>query len=86
MKITQEIKRKAIQVAAFGLTNCHITNFVGEKGAKIYTGPWKQFCNPGLNCYSCPAASVSYDVFHCAFAVICPTEGGAESECEHCYR
>ena len=59
MKITQEIKRKAIQVVAFGLSNCHITNFVGEKGAKIYTGPWKQFCNPGLNCYSCPAASVS---------------------------
>lgn len=59
MKITQKIKRKAIQIAAFGLSNVHVGNFAGEKGASIYTGPWKQFCNPGLHCYSCPAASVS---------------------------
>ncbi|MBP3637711.1 MAG: 4Fe-4S binding protein [Clostridia bacterium] len=59
MKMTQAIKRKAIQIAAFGLNNCHIGNYVGEKGARIYTGQWKQFCSPGLNCYSCPAASVS---------------------------
>ena len=26
-------------------------------GGKIFGGKWKQFCNPGLNCYSCPAAS-----------------------------
>lgn len=26
------------------------------KGGKIFKGKWKQFCNPGLNCYSCPAA------------------------------
>ncbi len=59
MKITQNIKRKAIQIAAFGLTNCHVGNFFAKGGAKLYTGPWKQFCHPGLNCYSCPAATVS---------------------------
>ena len=32
----------------------HLVNF---NGGKIYKGKWKQFCNPGLNCYSCPAAS-----------------------------
>ena len=59
MKLSQRIRRKMIQIAAFGLSNCHIGNFAGENGARIYTGPWKNFCNPGLNCYSCPAASVS---------------------------
>ena len=56
MKIKQNIRRKMIQIAAFGLSNSHVGNFaIG----KIYKGPWKQFCNPGLNCYSCPAASVA---------------------------
>lgn len=32
----------------------YLVNF---NGGKIYKGKWKQFCNPGLNCYSCPAAS-----------------------------
>ncbi|MBR2943340.1 MAG: 4Fe-4S binding protein [Clostridia bacterium] len=59
MKITQSIRRKLIQIAAFGFSNLHVGNFVGENGAKIYTGAWKQFCNPGLHCYSCPAATVS---------------------------
>lgn len=59
MKISQKIKRKAVQIAAFGLSNCHAGNFFAKGGAKLYTGPWKNFCNPGLNCYSCPAASVS---------------------------
>lgn len=35
------------------LTNSFLTGFV--KG-KIYNGPLKQFCLPGLNCYSCPGA------------------------------
>ncbi|MGN0996930.1 MAG: 4Fe-4S binding protein [Candidatus Ventricola sp.] len=56
MKIKQSVRRKLIQIAAFGLSNAHVGNLA--KG-RIYTGPWKQFCNPGLNCYSCPAASVS---------------------------
>lgn len=48
------VKRKLIQIAAFGFTNFRVGNFA--KGT-IYTGSWKQFCAPGLNCYSCPAAS-----------------------------
>ncbi len=59
MKISQALKRKAIQIAAFGLNNCHVGNFFQKGGAKLYTGKWKQFCAPGLNCYSCPAASLS---------------------------
>lgn len=39
---------------AFGCSNAHLMNV---KGGRIYTGKWKYFCNPGLNCYSCPAAS-----------------------------
>ena len=53
MKITYAIKRKLLQIIALGCSNAHLLNF---KGGKIYTGKWKQFCNPGLNCYSCPAA------------------------------
>lgn len=59
MKISQAIKRKAVQIAAFGLNNCHVGNFFQKGGARLYTGKWKQFCAPGLNCYSCPAASLS---------------------------
>ena len=56
MQLTNGIKRKAIQVAAFGFSNAQVGNFAG---GKLYTGKWKQFCNPGLNCYSCPAASLA---------------------------
>lgn len=54
MKITQGIRRKIIQIAAFGFSNSHIGNFAG---GRLYKGSWKNFCNPGMNCYSCPAAS-----------------------------
>lgn len=53
MKIGYAIKRKLLQIIAFGCSNAHLLNF---KGGRLYTGKWKQFCNPGLNCYSCPAA------------------------------
>lgn len=56
MKLTHGMKRKLLQIAAFGFSNVHMTNFAG---GKIYEGKWKQFCNPGLNCYSCPAASLA---------------------------
>lgn len=56
MKLDQKAKRKLIQIAAFGFSNAHVGNFAS---GKIYTGSWKQFCNPGLNCYSCPAASLA---------------------------
>lgn len=56
MKLTNAVKRKLVQIAAFGFTNSHIGNFAN---GTLYTGPWKNFCNPGLNCYSCPAASLA---------------------------
>ena len=43
-----------IQAGATLLTNIHLPNFV--KG-EIYRGKGKTVCVPGLNCYSCPAAS-----------------------------
>ncbi len=36
------------------LTNLHLPNFI--KGG-LYQGAGKNVCVPGLNCYSCPAAS-----------------------------
>lgn len=50
------MRRKIIQVAAFGFTNSHVANLAG---GKIYRGSWKNFCSPGLNCYSCPAAGLA---------------------------
>lgn len=50
------LKRKLIQIAAFGFSNIHVSNLAN---VKLYTGKWKYFCNPGLNCYSCPAAALS---------------------------
>ena len=52
----EEIKRKLIQIAAFGFSNSDVSNFAG---GRIYQGKWKQFCNPGMNCYSCPAAKLA---------------------------
>ena len=46
--------RGFIQAAATLITNIHLPNFA--KGS-IYQGSGKTVCVPGLNCYSCPAAS-----------------------------
>lgn len=46
--------RGFIQAAATLITNIHLPNFA--KGG-IYQGAGKTVCVPGLNCYSCPAAS-----------------------------
>ena len=43
-----------IQAVATILTNIHLPNFF--KG-EIYRGDAKTVCVPGLNCYSCPAAT-----------------------------
>ena len=43
-----------IQAGATLLTNIHLPNFF--KGG-LYQGKGKAVCVPGLNCYSCPAAS-----------------------------
>ncbi len=45
--------RKAVQVGWSILSNAYVTGFV--KGS-IYQGPLKNFCVPGMNCYSCPGA------------------------------
>lgn len=45
--------RLLIQCAFAALSNGHLLGFA--KG-KIYTGPLKTLCHPGLNCYSCPGA------------------------------
>ena len=48
--------RRYIQFLWVFLTNGY-WKFLGEE--KIYTGPLKGFCAPGLNCYACPAATLS---------------------------
>lgn len=52
----KKINRTAIQALATFFTNIHIPNFFT---GKIYTGPTKRACVPGLNCYSCPGAAGS---------------------------
>lgn len=46
-------KRKIVQLYAALLFNANIKGFVS---GNIYQGDTKQFCVPGLNCYSCPGA------------------------------
>ncbi|MDD7362635.1 MAG: 4Fe-4S binding protein [Peptoniphilus sp.] len=45
--------RAWIQGMSTFFTNPHLSNFFS---GKLYTGPLKRVCVPGLNCYSCPAA------------------------------
>ena len=54
--ISQSISRFRgwIQAGATLLTNIHLPNFLN---GGIYQGKGKAVCVPGLNCYSCPAAS-----------------------------
>lgn len=56
MGVNFSVKRKIIQFMAFALSNPYAGNLAG---GRIYKGPWKNFCNPGINCYSCPAAGLS---------------------------
>lgn len=46
-------KRKIIQLYAAVLFNANINGFIS---GNIHKGNSKQFCVPGLNCYSCPGA------------------------------
>ena len=46
-------KRTGIQALATLLSNANLKGFFT---GKIYTGPLKAICVPGLNCYSCPGA------------------------------
>ena len=54
--VLSPVKRKIIQLITFVLYNPHVKNFAD---GRLYTGKWKNFCSPGLNCYSCPAAALS---------------------------
>lgn len=49
-------KRLITQFAFFLAQNPLLNQFIS---GKIYTGPLKNVCTPGLNCYSCPAALYS---------------------------
>lgn len=45
--------RMLVQICFTALSNGYVAGFTG---ADIYTGPGKNFCLPGLSCYSCPGA------------------------------
>jgi len=47
-------KRRLIQIYAALLFNANLKGFAT---GRIYKGSLKNICTPGLNCYSCPAAS-----------------------------
>ena len=47
--------RKCVQSGWGILTNAYVKGFL-PGGPPIYKGPLKQFCVPGMNCYSCPGA------------------------------
>lgn len=49
-------KRTFVQGVATFLSNIHLSNFLE---GKIYKGRLKSLCLPGLNCYSCPGATLS---------------------------
>lgn len=46
-------RRRAVQVLWALITNAHLR---GLATGRIYQGPLKRFCVPGMNCYACPAA------------------------------
>lgn len=45
--------RKGVQAGFALLQNLHLRGLVT---GRIYTGPLKRLCVPGMNCYACPAA------------------------------
>ena len=49
-------KRRLIQLYAALLFNANLKGF---GNGRIYRGPLKGICTPGINCYSCPAASAA---------------------------
>lgn len=56
MNITRTINRRFVQLLATVLTNQELLNFTS---GRLYKGSAKNLCAPGLNCYSCPAATLS---------------------------
>ncbi len=55
-KAHKPTKRRLIQLYSALLFNANLKGF---GNGQIYKGPSKNFCTPGLNCYSCPGASGS---------------------------
>ena len=59
MELAKEIRKAKdrmrlwVQIAFTAITNGYLIGFIQ---GKIYTGPAKNLCVPGLNCYSCPGA------------------------------
>ena len=53
IKKTRDKTRLWVQIVFTAVTNGYLIGFVQ---GKIYTGPTKNLCVPGLNCYSCPGA------------------------------
>ena len=53
IKKTRDRTRLWVQIVFTAVTNGYLIGFVQ---GKIYTGPTKNLCVPGLNCYSCPGA------------------------------
>ena len=56
MNITRSVNRRFVQLFATVLTNQELLNFTS---GRLYKGSAKNLCAPGLNCYSCPAATLS---------------------------
>ena len=53
MKKGSQWPRHGVQAAWTFITNSYLTGFLQ---GKIYQGPLKNLCVPGMNCYSCPGA------------------------------
>lgn len=53
IKVIKDRLRLCVQIAFTAVTNGYLFGFLT---GKIYTGPTKAACVPGLNCYSCPGA------------------------------
>lgn len=56
MNITRSFNRRFVQLLAALLTNQELLNLTS---GRLYKGSAKNLCAPGLNCYSCPAATLS---------------------------
>lgn len=56
MNITRSFNRRFVQLLAALLTNQELINLTS---GRLYKGSAKNLCAPGLNCYSCPAATLS---------------------------
>ncbi len=66
------MKRLLTQIGFFLATNLNLRGFVT---GRIYKGPLKSVCVPGLNCYSCPGALGA-----CPIGALQAVSGGAKHQ------